>query len=115
MKMQQWIPLTVFITCATIGATAGFGAEKSAQATWDKTCAKCHGKDGVPTRIGAKLGAVDYTDPKVQASFTDAEAVMKIKDGVEKDGRKKMKAYGKKLSDEEIKALVQYLRDFKKS
>jgi mono/diheme cytochrome c family protein len=32
-----------------------------------------------------------------------------------KDGEKpKMKAYGETLSDDEIKALVKYIRDFKK-
>jgi mono/diheme cytochrome c family protein len=37
-----------------------------------------------------------------------------IKEGV-KDGEKtKMKAYGETLSDDEIKALVKYVRDFKK-
>jgi mono/diheme cytochrome c family protein len=84
-----------------------------AKATWDSTCAKCHGADGKgQTKIGEKLGIKDFTDPKVQSELTDDAAFKAIKEGVKKDGRTRMKAFAE-LSDEEIKALVQYVRAFK--
>jgi hypothetical protein len=48
------------------------------------------------------------------SSFTDAEAAAAIKDGVTKDGMTRMIAFGGKLTDEEIKALVAYVRTLKK-
>ena len=60
------------------------------------------------------LNAKDLTDPKVQASFTDAQAADAIKNGIKEDGKTKMKAFGDKLSADEIKALVAYVRTLKK-
>jgi mono/diheme cytochrome c family protein len=86
-----------------------------AKETWDHSCAKCHGAEGKgDTRIGEKLGVKNYTDPAVQAKFTDEQAFKDIKNGVEVDGRKKMPAFGDKLSDEEIHDLVKHIRSFKK-
>lgn len=86
-----------------------------AKQNWDKDCAMCHGKDGKgQTPMGKRLGIVDYTSAKVQAKFTDDQAFKDIKEGVEKEGKKKMPAFGSKLSDDEIHALVKYIRDFKK-
>ena len=90
-----------------------FGAD--AAANYAKHCAACHGKDGKGQTVqGKKSGARDYTDAKVQGSFSDAEAAKAIQDGVNEGGTETMKAYGDKLSDDEIKALVAYVRDFKK-
>ena len=82
---------------------------------WEKNCTKCHGPDGKgKTKMGEKLAMKDYTDAKVQDSLKDEAMTKAIKDGV-KDGEKtKMKAFGDVLSDDEIKALVKYVRDFKK-
>jgi cytochrome c553 len=78
-------------------------------------CASCHGADGSGnTKMGKKSGARDYRDAKIQASFSDAEAIKAIKDGVTEDGRKKMKAYGDKFSEAEMKELVKVIRAFKK-
>ena len=49
-----------------------------------------------------------------QASFTDADAAKAIKEGMKEDGKTVMKAFGDKLSDDEIKALVAYVRTLKK-
>ena len=58
--------------------------------------------------------AKDYTEAKVQEELKDDKMIKAIKDGV-KDGEKtKMKAFGDTLSDDEIKALVKLIRDFKK-
>jgi mono/diheme cytochrome c family protein len=82
---------------------------------WDNNCAQCHGKDGkANTKMGKVLNAKDLTDPKVQAAFTDAKATQSIKEGVKQNGKTTMKAFGGKLTDDEIKALVAYVRTLKK-
>lgn len=92
------------------------GSVKAADATenWTANCAACHGKDGKgQTTVGKKLEIKDFTDAKAQASFTDAEATKAIKEGITKDGTLKMKAFGDKLSDDEIKALLAHVRSLK--
>ena len=81
---------------------------------WEKICAKCHGPDGKgDTKMGKKLEIKDFTDAKYQDSLKDEAMLKAIKEGV-KDGEKtRMKAV-EGLSDEEMKALVAYVRKFKK-
>lgn len=86
-----------------------------AKALWDANCAQCHGKTGnADTKMGKTLNAKDLTDAKVQAGFTDAKATQSIKDGVKENGKTTMKAFGGKLSDDDVKALVAYVRTLKK-
>ena len=86
-----------------------------AKANWDANCMPCHGKDGnADTKMGKMLSAKDLTDPKVQAEFSDAKATESIKNGVKTNGKTTMTAFGSTLSDDEIKALVAYVRTLKK-
>ena len=86
-----------------------------AKENWEKNCAKCHGADGKgDTKMGKKAGVKDYTDAKVQDAMKDEEMTKAIKTGIKDGDTVKMKAYGETLSDDEIKALVKYVRDFKK-
>jgi len=108
MKTSTKIAMTVALLVGAVSLQA------DVEANWKKNCASCHGQDGKgQTMMGKKSGAKDYTDPKVQASFTDEEAIKATKDGVEKDGKTVMKPYGGKLTDEEIKELVAHIRSFK--
>ena len=86
-----------------------------AKETYDKECAKCHGKEGKgDTKMGQKFGAKDYTDPKVQAELKDDAAFKAIKEGLKnKEGTTLMKP-AEGLTDDEIKTLVAHLRTFKK-
>ena len=86
-----------------------------AKANWDANCAQCHGKTGAAdTKMGKTLSAKDLTDAKVQAAFTDAKATQSITEGVKENGKTTMKAFGGKLTADEIKALVAYVRTLKK-
>jgi len=86
-----------------------------AKTNWANNCAQCHGPTGkADTKMGKMLNAMDLTDPKKQASFTDAKAAAAIKDGIKQNGKTTMKAFAGKLSDAEIKALVAYVRTLKK-
>jgi len=103
------------ITISLLIAAPLSGRAADAKTNWANNCAQCHGASGKgDTKMGKMLNAMDLTDPKKQASFTDAKAATAIKDGVKQNGKTTMKAFGGKLSDEEIKALVAYVRTLKK-
>ena len=98
------------------GGICWSAAADDAVETWNMNCAACHGKDGKgDTMMGHKLQIKDLTDAKVQAALTDEQATKIIKDGVTEDGRTKMKGFGDKLSDDQVKALVAQIRTFKPS
>ena len=109
--MKKFTLLAIPAAFAFALTTSAFAAD--GQAVYSDNCAKCHGDDGKgATKMGTKLGARDYTDATVQASFTDAEAFKSIKDGMKKDDKTLMKP--SELSDDDINASVAYLRTFKK-
>jgi mono/diheme cytochrome c family protein len=95
-------------------ALPGF-ALADAKDTWEHSCARCHGADGAgQTKIGKKLGLKDYSSADVQAKLADADILKAIQDGVTVDGKQKMPSYKDKISDDDAKALVGYMRSFKK-
>ena len=105
----------IFVVAAIVIASVGVGTAGDARVTWAQNCASCHGKDGSGnTTMGKKLGVKDYHDAKVQAAFSDAEAERAIREGVKTNGKETMKPFGSKLSEADIKALVAYIRSFKK-
>jgi mono/diheme cytochrome c family protein len=107
---------TIAIVLLSLLLVPAFSARAAdAKANWTANCAQCHGPDGsANTKMGKMLGAKDLTSAQVQSSFTDAQATAAIKDGVKQNGKVTMKAFGGKLSDDEIKALVAYVRTLKK-
>jgi mono/diheme cytochrome c family protein len=107
---------TMLIIAAISLAAFAFSVRAADPKTnWANNCAQCHGPTGKgDTKMGKMLGAMDLTDAKKQASFTDAQAATAIKDGVKQNGKTTMKAFGGKLTDDEIKALVAYVRTLKK-
>ncbi len=97
------------------GALCWSAAADDTNQLWDMNCAACHGKDGKgQTKMGQILGIKDLTDAKVQASFTDDQAIKDIKEGISENGKKKMKAFGDKFSDDDLKVLIAHVRSFKK-
>jgi cytochrome c6 len=80
-----------------------------------KKCAACHGKDGkAQTAMGKKLGIKDLTDAKVQAAATDAEWGKTISEGAkDPSGKVVMPGNQGKISPDEVKDLVKYLRGLK--
>ncbi|NOS69133.1 MAG: cytochrome c [Verrucomicrobia bacterium] len=103
------------LSIAILAASALTVAAADAKETYEKDCAKCHGKEGKgDTKMGQKLGCKDYTDAKVQDGMKDEAAVKAIKEGVkDKEGKVLMKP-AEGISDADAKALVAYMRKFKK-
>ncbi len=97
------------LIAAAISASAA-----DAKENWEKNCAKCHGADGKGgTKMGQKLEIKDFTDAKYQASLKDESMLKAIKEGVKDGDKTRMKA-AEGLSEEEMKALVAFVRAFKK-
>ena len=103
------------VSIALLAGMAISASAADAKALYEKDCAKCHGADGKgETKMGKKLGAKDYTTAKAQEEMKDEAAVKAIKEGLkDKEGKVLMKP-AEGTSDEEIKALVAYMRKFKK-
>src|SRR5947207_11765159 len=96
---------------------AGYTAAQAADAkeNWEKHGQKCHGADGKgQTKMSRQSGVKDYTDPKVQEELKDENAIKTIKEGIVEKDKKRMDPYKEKLTDDEIKALITYIRNFKK-
>jgi cytochrome c553 len=109
--MNKKLLLTLALaTTALLSASAADVKEN-----WEKSCTKCHGADGKgDTKMGQKLSIKDLTDAKLQAELKDDVAFKAIKEGIkDSEGKIKMKAV-EGLSDDEIKALVAYVRTLKK-
>jgi cytochrome c553 len=110
--MKKLVILTM--AAFALGTIASARAEE-AKALFEKECARCHGTDGRgQTKFGKKLGCKDYTDAKVQAELTDEKAIKAIKEGIKEGDKEKMKPYADKYKEDEIKALIAYIRGFKK-
>lgn len=74
-------------------------------------CAACHGADGTGnTTMGKSLGAKDLGSADVQKQ-TDAQLTDSITNGMNGG---KMPAYKGKLTDDQIKGLVGYIRSLAK-
>jgi mono/diheme cytochrome c family protein len=112
-RNTQALIKTTVVTAFFAGAFC-WSAHGDTTELWTRNCIACHGKDGKgKTMMGRRLQIKDMTDPKDQASFTDAQATKTIKEGITDNGKEKMKPYGGKFTEDEIKALVAYVRAFK--
>jgi cytochrome c553 len=109
--MKSSARLIVFVSLFL--AAAGYAAD--AAANWGQHCAKCHGDDGKgQTKMGKRLKIRDLTDGAVQATFNDEAAFNAMKVGVTDDKGKVTMKPVEELSDDEMKALVAYIRGLKK-
>ena len=106
----------IILLAAVFGFAAALTASGAeAKDNWETQCAKCHGADGKgDTKMGQKLGAKDFTDAKVQADIKDDAATKAIKEGLKSDDGKTLMKPFDQLSDDEVKALVAYVRGLKK-
>ena len=91
-------------------ATAAFADDPGD--VWKAKCKGCHGEDGkAKTKVGEKEKIPDFTTEKWQKEMGDADIKKVISDG--SDANSKMKPFKEKLSEQEIDALVKYIRGMK--
>ena len=110
--MKQVITFTVAVLIAAVASLQAADVKEN----WEKHCLKCHGADGKgETKMGKKMEVKDYTDAKIQAEMKEDKMFKNIKEGnKDKDGKTRMKPFAEVLNDDEIKALIAYVRAFKK-
>jgi mono/diheme cytochrome c family protein len=88
----------------------GLADAGDARAVYDKHCSECHGKDGQSHSFrGRHSHSRDLTDAQWQDQVTDERIYNSIS-----NGKGKMPAFHKKLSDEDINSLVTFVRSLKK-
>jgi mono/diheme cytochrome c family protein len=82
---------------------------KEIKTIYKQNCAKCHGVNGRgQTPEGEIAGAQDLTNPDWQERVTEQRLTNSIT-----HGRGQMPAFGKKLSEEQIKSLAAFVLTFK--
>ena len=101
MKLYSFI-----LVCFVVAVTGAFAADTT-QNLYKSKCQGCHGADGHASAIGKKLGARDFQDPNV-AKMSDEELIK-----VTTEGKNKMPAYKGKLTDDQIKDVVKYIKEMK--
>jgi mono/diheme cytochrome c family protein len=84
-----------------------FGGEIDYKKIFKNECQKCHDYNGKGTKRGKRLGVPDFTDAEWQASVTDEQLINSIT-----NGKDKMPKQEGRLSPEEIRAMVKYIRFF---
>ena len=105
--MRIWLMRTLMVMAVLALGAAGVRADDVA-ALYKSKCAACHGADGKgDTPAGKKLGTKDFHSPDV-AKMSDTELF-----DITKKGKDKMPGYDKKITDDEIKELVKYVRSLK--
>lgn len=125
------LPVRTFAVVACIGVAAGLallGREflrrdqprplsetpSSARSLYDAHCAVCHGSTGKGDGPGATVlrqVMPDFTNPAAMAAVTDRFLFEIIKKGSSQFGRSNaMPSWGMRLSDEQIQALVAFIR-----
>ena len=95
----------VLVGCMALASSA-FAADGAA--TFKAKCAMCHGADvSAITVMGKSMGLKSLSSPEVQ-KMSDADLTALVN-----TGKGKMPGYKGKLSDNEISAVVQYVKTLK--
>ena len=101
---------TSLFAAASLTAPPGNVPPQSAAQLYTKQCASCHGKDGRSKTIKGRLKhSRDLTDREWQEKVSEERIFNAIN-----NGKGKMPAYGKKLSQEQVESLVTYVRALKR-
>jgi len=102
------LPLTAGGALVALSVATSWAA-KEAKDIYLDTCAVCHGQDGAgKTAKGRKLKVVDVHE--TVKKFTVDQMIKVVQDGKGND----MDGYGKELSKDEIKAVVEHYRGLAK-
>ena len=100
----------VLVLLAFSVAVTATAQAQDAAALYKAKCTVCHSDDGSGSgATGKQLGAKDLRSEEVQKQ-TDAQ----LNDSISNGMGKKMPAYKGKITDDQIKGLVAYIRDLAK-
>ena len=103
-RMRSQLVLALVVAVA---GSVGF-AQSSGEATYKANCQSCHGSAGTPNPgIAKAMGVKPASDPEYKKT-SEADMIAAVK-----NGKGKMKAFSGKLTDDQIKASVEYFRSLK--
>ena len=106
--MTQRLRMASVILLAASFAAPAF-AQGDAAAVYKSKCVMCHGADGLgATPAGKSMKVVSFKDPTM-VKATDAHFIASTT-----NGKGKMPAYKGKLTDEQIKDVVKFIRTLQK-
>ena len=98
------------ICCLAASIVTPAFAQNSGADTYKAKCAMCHGADGLAaTPAGKAMKAPSFKDPAV-VKAPDAELIAVVKNGK----NNKMPSYVGKITDDQIKSVVAYIRTLQK-
>jgi cytochrome c553 len=110
ISFSLWLHSSSIASSTTAKLNSALPMSGDVGSLYDKKCAECHGKDGRSKSFrGRHTHARDLTDVQWQEEVSDERIYNSIS-----NGKGKMPAFGKKLSDAEINSLIKYVRDLKK-
>ena len=98
--------LAIIAALLALGA-AGAMAQDDAASLYKSRCQICHGQDGRGSPVGQKMGVRDFHSPEV-AKESDADLIK-----ITKEGKNKMPKFEGKLTDDQIKAVAEYVKTLK--
>ena len=102
-------PAVFVVLCFATYFAPSATAQSSGQDIYKAKCMMCHGPDGLGNTPAGKLAKiVSYKDPSI-VNHSDAELTTIIK-----TGKNKMPSFATKLSDDQISAVVAYIRSLQK-
>ncbi len=111
MKMKKKViyglVIVLFFSVFHFYVSNTFAGKIDYKKIFSNECQKCHGRDGKGTKRGKRLGVPNFTDGDWQDATTDKQMINTIT-----HGKKRMPTQKHKLSPEEIKAVVKYIRFF---
>lgn len=102
--MKKSISAVAVMAMAVAMAMPALAADGAA--TYKAKCAMCHGADGSKENAAMGIKALSGAEVQKQSDAQLTEAISK--------GKGKMPAYAGKLSDDEIKSVVAFIRTLKK-
>lgn len=106
--MKSVLNRMAFVFLALIIVSSA-SAQSSGADVYKSTCAMCHGADGLgSTPVGKALKAASFKNPAIEKA-SDAELIATVT-----KGKSKMPAYGGKLTNAQIKAVIGYVRALQK-
>ena len=96
------------VLVANLALASSMFAAVDGAAVFKAKCAMCHGPDGsASTGMGKSMGLKPLSSPEVQ-KMSDADLTALVT-----NGKGKMPGYKDKLSDDEISAVVKYVKTLK--
>lgn len=107
--MRTLLLLVTLLPGLALASAPANAVPANAPPVWKEKCTACHARNGSgQTSMGKRMGAQDFTLPAWQKSRTDAQIRKVIAEG--SPTNRSMRAYGKSLSEDEMKALVTFIR-----